>query len=155
MCQLLTRPWGHETNLGSALTDLLDLVGKLSPSLPAHSLLLPLFLPLAPFLPLSGLQSSPLAPMGKVAARFANCTFFAWFTLQSSAWFLLFLKRFVCISHLAEEHRMIKIMGSPGGQGENVACRARTQLGVSQHLGCSEMTKALERKENTDCGVSS
>lgn len=60
----------------------------------------------------------------------------------------------MCISHLAEEHKMVEIMESPEGQGESVACRARAHLGVSQHLGCSGMIKALERKENTDCGVS-
>lgn len=69
----------------------------------------------------------------------------------------------MCISHLAEEHRMVEIMGSPGGQGESVACRERTQLRVSQHLECSGMTNALERrktqtvaclvKAGTGCGV--
>lgn len=65
--------------------------------------------------------------------------------------------RFPCISPFAREHEMTEITSS-GGQGGSLAGRAKTQLGVPQPLGCTEMTEAkpvLERQESMDHGESS
>lgn len=60
---------------------------------------------------------------------------------------------FCVLVTLLREHGMAAMIGSLGGQGGSLACRARTWLGPHSPQGCSGRTKAqlaLERKESTD-----
>lgn len=85
----------------------------------------------APLLVLGPLPSSRwahishLAPMGngKWLPGLPTTPLWAWFPLQSSAWSLLFLGRFMCISHLAQ--------GAQDGRNNGVTRRTGRKSGLS------------------------